>query len=145
MAAKRILLVEDSENDIVLTLSALGKHHLANDVVVTRDGEEALDYLHRRGAHAGRPPGNPVLIMLDLKMPKVTGLEVLRAIKADPGLRLIPVVILTSSAEQRDVEECYELGANAYVVKPVEFEKFIAAVLELGLFWMILNEPPPYS
>ncbi len=138
----RILLVEDSENDIELTLAALAKH-VANEVDVARDGAEALDYLYRRGAFAGRAGAAPVLVMLDLKMPKVDGLEVLRTIKADPALRRIPVVMLTSSREQRDLAESYEHGVNAYVVKPVEFEKFTNAVRQLGLFWMLLNEPPP--
>ncbi len=137
-----ILLVEDSENDIELTLAALAKH-VANEVEVARDGAEALDHLYRRGAFVGRASGVPVLVMLDLKMPKVDGLEVLRTIKADPALKRIPVVVLTSSREQRDLAESYERGVNAYVVKPVEFEKFINAVRQLGLFWMLLNEPPP--
>jgi CheY-like chemotaxis protein len=137
-----ILLVEDSENDIELTLAALAKH-IANEVKVARDGAEALDYLYRRGAYAGRANGAPALVMLDLKMPKVDGLEVLRTIKADPVLKSIPVVVLTSSREQRDLVESYEHGVNAYVVKPVEFEKFLNAVKQLGLFWVLLNEPPP--
>jgi two-component system response regulator len=142
MADRHILLVEDSENDAELTIAALGKH-LANHVDVARDGVEALDYLFRRGAFAGRTTGAPVLVMLDLKMPKVDGLEVLRTIKADPTLKQLPVVILTSSREQRDVVQSYELGVNAYVVKPVEFEQFADAVKQLGLFWLLLNEPPP--
>ncbi|HEX9570701.1 MAG TPA: response regulator [Burkholderiales bacterium] len=142
MSDGRILLVEDSENDIELTLAALAKH-VANEVDVARDGAEALDYLYRRGVFVGRASGVPVLVMLDLKMPKVDGLEVLRTIKADPALKRIPVVVLTSSREQRDLAESYERGVNAYVVKPVEFEKFINAVRQLGLFWMLLNEPPP--
>jgi CheY-like chemotaxis protein len=137
-----ILLVEDSENDIELTLAALSKH-VANEVKVARDGAEALDYLYRRGAYAGRANGTPALVMLDIKMPKVDGLEVLRTIKADPVLKSIPVVVLTSSREQRDLVESYERGVNAYVVKPVEFEKFLNAVKQLGLFWVLLNEPPP--
>jgi len=140
---KGILLVDDSANDVELTLAALGKHHLANDVTVARDGEEALDYLFRRGRFADRPATNPVLVMLDLKMPKVDGLEVLRRVRADEALKLIPVVILTSSREERDIIKSYTLGINAYVVKPVEFEKFFDAVEELGLFWMVINEPPP--
>ncbi len=142
MSDGRILLVEDSENDIELTLAALTKH-VANEVEVARDGAQALDYLYRRGAFVGRASGVPVLVMLDLKMPKVDGLEVLRTIKADPALKRIPVVVLTSSREQRDLAESYERGVNACVVKPVEFEKFINAVRQLGLFWMLLNEPPP--
>lgn len=143
MKASRILLAEDSAQDVELTLEALGEHHISNSVDVARDGAEALDYLFRRGAHATRPNGNPVLILLDLKMPRVDGLEVLRAVKADPRLRTIPVVVLTSSREEQDVVRSYELGVNAYVVKPVQFDKFVAAVRELGLFWMLLNEPPP--
>jgi CheY-like chemotaxis protein len=142
MTNRHILLVEDNENDIELTLAALGKH-VANDVVVARDGAEALDYLLRRGAFAGRGTNAPVLVMLDLKMPKVDGLEVLRTIKADPALRRIPVVVLTSSREERDVVKSYDLGVNAYVTKPVEFEQFADAVKHLGLFWLLLNEPPP--
>jgi two-component system, response regulator len=143
MKASRILLAEDSAQDVELTLQALGEHNLSNSVDVARDGAEALDYLFRRGAHAARQNGNPVLILLDLKMPRVDGLEVLRAVKADPRLRTIPVVVLTSSREEQDVVRSYELGVNAYVVKPVQFDKFVAAVRELGLFWMLLNEPPP--
>ncbi len=142
MSDGRILLVEDSENDIELTLAALAKH-VVNEVDVARDGAEAVDYPYRRGAFVGRASGVPVLVMLDLKMPKVDGLEVLRTIKADPALKRVPVVVLTSSREQRDLAESYERGVNAYVVKPVEFEKFINAVRQLGLFWMLLNEPPP--
>ncbi len=143
MKTKGILLVDDSANDVELTLAALAKHHLANDVTVARDGDEALDYLFRRGRFAHRLDNNPVLVMLDLKMPKVDGLEVLRQIRADEALKLIPVVILTSSREERDIIKSYTLGINAYVVKPVEFEKFFGAVEELGLVWMVINEPPP--
>jgi CheY-like chemotaxis protein len=143
MKAARILLAEDSAQDVELTLNALAKHNLANSVEVARDGAEALDYLYRRGKYAARHNGNPVLLVLDLKMPRVDGLEVLRAVKADPRLRAIPVVILTSSREEQDVVRSYELGVNAYVVKPVEFDKFVHAVRDLGLFWMLLNEPPP--
>lgn len=144
MADRPILLVEDSALDVELTLASLAKF-VANPVDVARDGAEALDYLFRRGAFAGRSTGTPVLVMLDLKMPKVDGLEVLRTIKADPTLKQIPVVVLTSSREQRDVIQSYELGVNAYVVKPVEFEKFVDAVKQLGLFWLLLNEPPPVA
>ena len=133
-----------SENDIELTLAALAEH-VANQVDVVRDGAEVLDYLYRRGAFAGRESRAPVLVMLDLKMPKVDGLEVLRIIKADPTLKQVPVVVLTSSREQRDVVKSYELGVNAYVVKPVEFEKFVEAVRQLGLFWLLVNEPPPMT
>ena len=142
---RRILLAEDSANDVELTLNALRCQNLANEVVVARDGEEALDYLYRRGVHAGRPAGNPVLIMLDLKMPRVDGLDVLRAIKGDPDLKMTPVVMLTSSHEQQDVIESYRLGVNAYVVKPVNFASFLDAVERLGLFWLMLNQPPPQT
>lgn len=144
MADRPILLVEDSALDVELTIASLAKF-VANPVDVARDGAEALDYLFRRGAFAGRDTGTPVLVMLDLKMPKVDGLEVLRTIKADPTLKQIPVVVLTSSREQRDVIQSYKLGVNAYVVKPVEFEKFVDAVKQLGLFWLLLNEPPPVA
>lgn len=144
MADRPILLVEDSALDVELTIASLAKF-VANPVDVARDGAEALDYLFRRGAFAGRGTGTPVLVMLDLKMPKVDGLEVLRTIKADPTLKQIPVVVLTSSREQRDVIQSYKLGVNAYVVKPVEFEKFVDAVKQLGLFWLLLNEPPPVA
>lgn len=143
MKVARILLAEDSAQDAELTLNALAEHDLANSVEVARDGAEALDYLYRRGKHAQRETGNPVLMLLDLKMPKVDGLEVLRAVKADPRLRAMPVVILTSSREELDVLRSYELGVNAYVVKPVEFDKFLRAVRDLGMFWMLLNEAPP--
>jgi CheY-like chemotaxis protein len=131
---KRILLAEDDEKDVELTLAALAEYHLANDVAVVRDGEEALDYLYRRGKYKERANGNPVVVLLDLKMPKVDGLEVLREIKSDEQLELIPVVVLTSSREERDVVESYRLGVNAYVVKPVDFEKFTDAVKQLGLY-----------
>ena len=143
MAARRILLAEDNPNDIELTLAAFREHHLANAVDVAHDGAEALDYLYRRGAFAHRAALDPVVILLDLKMPRVDGLEVLRTVKGDPALRLIPVVVLTSSREDRDIIESYRLGVNAYVVKPVEFDNFIKAVAELGLFWALTNEPPP--
>jgi CheY-like chemotaxis protein len=142
MPNRQILLVEDSENDIELTIASLAKY-VANRVDVARDGAEALDYLFRRGSFAGRTTGTPVLVMLDLKMPKVDGLQVLRTIKADPTLKQVPVVVLTSSREQRDVVQSYQLGVNAYVVKPVEFDTFAEAVKQLGLFWLLLNEPPP--
>lgn len=143
MQAARILLAEDSAQDVELTLNALAEQNITNSVAVTRDGAEALDYLYARGAFSGRDNGNPVLLLLDLKMPKVDGLEVLRRVKSDPRLRTIPVVVLTSSREEQDVVRSYELGVNAYVVKPVEFDKFLRAVRELGLFWMLVNEPPP--
>jgi len=139
---QRILMAEDSANDIELTLAALDEHHLANHVDVARDGEEALDYLYRRGAYAERPPGNPAVLLLDLKMPKIDGLEVLRQVKSDPALKTIPVVMLTSSREEGDVLRSYELGVNAYVVKPVAFADFMDAVRQLGGFWALINEPP---
>jgi CheY-like chemotaxis protein len=140
---KRILLVEDNANDAELTMEALSEHNLANVVDLVRDGVEALDYLYRRGDYSGSEDGNLAVILLDLKLPRVDGLEVLRVIKADPGLKFIPVVVLTSSREERDVIESYRLGVNAYVVKPVNFSEFINAVKELGVFWAIINEPPP--
>lgn len=143
MKAARILLAEDSAQDVELTLNALGEHNIGNSVAVARDGAEALDYLYQRGRFAGREQGNPVLLLLDLKMPKVDGLEVLRTVKSDPRLRSLPVVVLTSSREEQDVVRSYELGVNAYVVKPVEFDKFLRAVRDLGLFWVLINEPPP--
>jgi CheY-like chemotaxis protein len=140
---KRILLVEDDPKDVELTLAALAEHNLANSVVVARDGVEALDYLYRRGSFAQQPPGNPVVIMLDLKMPRIDGVEALRQLKADAQLRLIPVVILTSSRESLDLEACYRLGVNAYVVKPVRFVEFVEVVKEIGVFWVLANQPPP--
>jgi len=140
---KRILLVEDDPKDIELTLAALEEYNLANEIVIVRDGAEALDYLYRRGTFKQRPLGNPVVILLDLKMPKLDGVQVLRQLKADAQLRLIPVVILTSSRESYDLEECYKLGVNAYVVKPVRFTKFIEAVKQIGIFWVLINESPP--
>ena len=142
---KRMLLAEDNEHDVELTLSALSENRLAKEVVVVRDGAEALDYLYRRGRYQQREEGNPVVVLLDLKMPKVDGLEVLRRIKGDDTLRQIPVVMLTSSREENDLVESYRLGANAYVVKPVEFNRFVEAVRELGVFWAVINEAPPGS
>ena len=142
---RRILLAEDSANDVELTLAALSAHRLANQVDVVRDGAEALDYLYRRGSYAGRMPGQPVVILLDLKMPRVSGLEVLRAIKGDPSLQALPVVVLTSSREEGDLIRSYELGVNAYVVKPVEFADFMSAVGSLGGFWALINEAPPVA
>ena len=142
---KRVLYAEDSAKDVELTLAALERHNVANEVVIVVDGAEAWDYLCCRGAFANRAKGNPALVLLDLKMPKMDGLEVLRRMRADPALRSIPVVILTSSREERDVVESYSLGVNAYVVKPVKFNDFISAVANLGLFWAVLNEPPPGS
>lgn len=140
---KRILIVEDNSNDLELTLEALGEYHIVNSVDVTRDGAEALDYLYCRSAFAGRTSCNPVVVLLDLKLPKMDGLEVLRAIRSDAALKLIPVVILTSSREERDLVTSYQLGVNAYVVKPVNFHDFIEAVKQLGMFWGIINEAPP--
>jgi CheY-like chemotaxis protein len=142
---RRILLAEDSAADVELTLEALSQHRLANEVVVVRDGAQALDYLFRRGEYAGRPEGNPAVVLLDLKMPRVDGLEVLRQVKADESLRAIPVVMLTSSREEQDLVESYRLGVNAYVVKPVDFGRFVDAVKQVGMFWAVVNEPPPGS
>jgi CheY-like chemotaxis protein len=142
---KRILLVEDDPYDVELTLTGLSEFNLANEVVVARDGEEALDFLHRRGKFAGRTDGNPSVVLLDLKLPKVGGLEVLRQLKTDETLRMVPVVILTSSHEDRDMVEGYKLGTNAYVVKPVDFHRFVDAIKHIGAFWAIINEPPPGS
>ncbi len=139
----RILLVEDSLRDIDLTLAALEEHQLADKVDVARDGAEALDYLHVRGKFAERKPGLPAVVLLDLKMPRVGGLEVLRRLKLDPMLRTLPVVMLTSSKEEPDLAASYALGANAYVVKPVDFQDFVAAIKQVGVFWAVLNEPPP--
>jgi CheY-like chemotaxis protein len=140
---KRILLAEDNARDIELAVAALEESHLANEVVVVRDGAAVLEYLRSQGAYANRPSGSPVLVLLDLKMPKVDGLEVLRQMKAEEALRTIPVVMLTSSREERDLVESYRLGVNAYVVKPVAFEQFLQAVRTLGLFWAVVNEAPP--
>ena len=138
-----ILLVEDNPKDIELTLAALARCQLANDIVVTRDGADALDYLYMRNAHATRPPGDPAVVLLDLKLPKVDGLEVLERLKGDPQRRQIPVVMLTSSREESDLVKSYELGVNAFVVKPVDFNAFFEAIQDLGMFWAVLNEPPP--
>jgi CheY-like chemotaxis protein len=138
-----ILLVEDDTNDVELTLTALSQHNLANKIVVARDGAEALDFLYRRGAYGSRPDGQPIVVLLDLKMPKVSGLDVLKQMKSDEALRLVPVVMLTSSREERDLLESYQLGVNAYVVKPVSFGEFVSAIQGLGVFWAIINEPPP--
>jgi CheY-like chemotaxis protein len=140
---KRILIAEDNPNDLELTLTALADNHLANELVTVGDGAEALDYLYMRGAYASRPPGAPALVLLDIKMPKVDGLEVLRQIKSDPQLHLIPVVMLTSSAEEPDLLRSYDLGVNAYVVKPVDFTEFMTAVRQLGVFWGLVNTAPP--
>jgi CheY-like chemotaxis protein len=140
---RRILLAEDNPNDVELTLAALKANRLLNEVVVTRDGAETLDYLLRRSQYADRPANDPALVLLDLKMPKIDGLEVLRQVKSHPQLRTIPIVVLTSSREEQDVVRSYDLGVNAYVVKPVDFHDFVEAVKLLGGFWAVLNEPPP--
>jgi CheY-like chemotaxis protein len=140
-----ILLVEDNPRDLELTLAALERCLLANKIIIARDGAEALDYLHFRNAFADREIGDPAVVLLDLKLPKVDGLEVLEHIKASPGLRQIPVVMLTSSREERDLVRSYELGVNAFVVKPVDFTEFFKAIQDLGMFWAIVNEPPPGS
>src|SRR6186997_2337321 len=142
---RRILMVEDDPKDVELSLTALEEYNLANEVVVARDGSEALDYLYRRGSFEGRASGNPALLLLDLKLPKIDGLEVLQQIRSDNGLKLIPVVVLTSSREEKDMVTSYKLGVNAYVVKPVDFHQFVNAVKELGVFWALINEPPPGS
>jgi CheY-like chemotaxis protein len=139
---KRIVLAEDNANDIELTVTALRDNNVVNEVVVVRDGAEALDYLFQREGHRYRTGGNPALLLLDLKMPKVDGIEVLRQVKSDPQLKTIPVVVLTSSREERDLMRTYDLGVNAYVVKPVDFHEFIEAVKLLGGFWAVVNEPP---
>ena len=142
MKLKRILLAEDNPKDVELSLAALAEHNLANEVVAVRNGAEALDYLYRRGSFASRPEGNPAVVLLDLKMPKVDGMEVLRQIKSDEQMRVIPIVVLTSSREEQDLVKSYKLGVNAYVVKPIDFQQLIDAVKQLGLFWAVLNEPP---
>ncbi|HEX9384597.1 MAG TPA: response regulator [Gemmatimonadaceae bacterium] len=141
----RILMVEDDPKDVELTLTALEDYNLTNEVVVTRDGEEALDYLYCRGSFKMRTSENPAVLLLDLKLPKIDGLEVLQQIKTDEKLKMIPVVVLTSSREERDMVASYKLGVNAYVVKPVDFHEFVNAIKELGVFWAIINEPPPGS
>ena len=139
----RILLAEDSPRDAELIISALREFHVANEILHVRDGAEALDYLFRRGAFADRPAGLPVVVMLDLKMPKVDGLEVLRQIRADSNLKTLPVVIMTSSREEQDVVRSYELGTNSYVVKPIQFPEFVESVKKVGAYWAVINEPPP--
>ena len=138
-----ILLVEDSLPDVELTLAALQQNKIANEIIVARHGGEALDYLYRQGQFQQREPGHPVVVFLDLKMPKVDGLEVLSKMKSDPALKVIPVVMLTSSREEADLVKSYKLGVNAYVVKPVGFDQFSDAIRQLGIFWAVLNEPPP--
>ena len=141
----RILMVEDDPKDVELTLMALEDYNLANEVIFTRDGEQALDYLNCRGEYKTRSNGNPAVMLLDLKLPKVDGLEVLKQIKTNGKLSMIPVVVLTSSKEEKDMVASYRLGVNAYVVKPVDFHEFVNAIRELGVFWAIINEPPPGS
>ncbi len=138
-----ILLIEDNPNDVELTVAALKGNHVANEIIVARHGGEGLDYLYGRGKFAERPLGLPAVVFLDLKMPKVDGLDVLRAVKQDPELKTLPVVMLTSSREEADLIESYKLGVNAYVVKPVGFEQFSDAIRQLGMFWAVFNEPPP--
>lgn len=140
---RNILLVENDPRDIEFTLDVLKKHHFVNQVDVARDGAEALDYLHRRGRFAGRTTPAPVVVLLDIKMPKLSGIEVLEEMKSSAELRTVPVVMLTSSRDDRDLRRCYELGVNAYVVKPVDFEQFRHAVNEVGIFWALVNDPPP--
>ncbi len=142
MKIKRILLAEDDSNDVELILAALEEHNLANEITVVRDGEEALNYLFRRGPFESREDELPALMLLDIKMPKVDGLEVLRQVKNDDRLKLLPIVVLTSSREEQDLIESYQLGTNAYVVKPVEFDNFMTVVKQLGLFWILTNELP---
>ena len=142
---KRILLVEDSPRDAEMILDALDAHQLANAVVHVRDGADALDYLYRRGQFASRSDGQPALILLDLKLPKVDGLEVLRQIKGDATLKMIPVVMMTSSREEQDLLNSYQLGVNAYVVKPLKFHDFVEAVKQVGMFWAVINELPPVN
>jgi two-component system response regulator len=136
-----ILLAEDNPNDLELTQLALQAGKCANQLDVVRDGAEALDYLFRRGTYSGRDPTEPRVILLDIKLPLVSGIEVLRAVKADTRTRHLPVVMLTSSAQDRDLAACYELGANSYIVKPVDVERFFDAVQQVGLYWLVLNEP----
>ena len=142
-ALKRILLVEDNERDVELTLAALEEYNLANEVIVARDGAEALDYLHQRGKFSDRVDGLPAVVLLDLNMPKVDGMEVLQRMKIDPVLKQVPVVMVTSSRVEQDLVRSYELGVNAYVVKPVDFQKFTESIRQIGFFWALINEPPP--
>jgi len=141
----RILMVEDDPKDVELTMTALEEYNLANEVIVTHDGEEALDYLYCRGKFHDRSTDNPSVMLLDLKLPKVDGLEILKIVKSDDKLKLIPVVVLTSSHEEKDMVTSYKLGVNAYVVKPVDFHEFVDAIKELGVFWAVINAPPPGS
>lgn len=146
MSCKVILLVEDNPDDVTLTLRALKKNNIVNEVVVAHDGEEALEYLTATGAYAGRTVADlPQVVLLDLKLPKVSGLDVLRAVRADQRTHLLPVVILTSSTEERDIVSSYDLGANSYIRKPVDFDQFLEAVRQLGLYWLVLNQAPPVN
>jgi len=138
-------MVEDDPKDVELTMTALEEYNLANEVIVTHDGEEALDYLYSRGKFHDRSTDNPSVMLLDLKLPKVDGLEILKIVKSDDKLKLIPVVVLTSSREEKDMVTSYKLGVNAYVVKPVDFHEFVDAIKELGVFWAVINAPPPGS
>jgi len=140
---KKILLAEDNPKDVELTLEALAEHNLANHVIVVRDGVEAMEYLHCEGKYENRKKGNPAVVLLDIKMPRMDGIEVLKAIRGDPALKMLSVVMLTSSREEPDLKKCYELGVNAYVVKPVDFNDFIEAVKQVGIFWAVINELPP--
>ena len=142
---KRILLAEDSPQDVEMTLAAMEEYHLVNEVNVVTNGAEALDYLYARGKYANHSNGFPVVVLLDLKMPKVDGLEVLRQMKSDPELRRIPVVMMTSSREEQDLVSSYDLGVNAYVVKPVDFQQVTDSVRKLSCFWALINEPPPIN
>ena len=142
---RTILFAEDNPRDVELTLEALGDHNLANNVIVVRDGVETLEYLRCEGKYKQRKTGNPAVLLLDIKMPRMDGLEVLKAIRSDNTLKMLPVVILTSSREEQDLIKSYELGVNAYVVKPVDFKEFIEAVKQLGIFWAVINEVPPES
>jgi CheY-like chemotaxis protein len=142
MTPKQILLVDDSPSDTELAIDALRQYHLGNEVISLRDGAEALDYLYRTGKFAGRATADPAIILLDLKMPKVDGLEVLRRIKGDPKMKIIPIVMMTSSREESDLVQSYQLGVNGYIVKPLNFHEFVEAIRVLGAFWVVLNEQP---
>jgi len=142
---RTILFAEDNPRDVELTLEALGDHNLANNVIVVRDGVETMEYLRREGKYKQCKTGNPAVLLLDIKMPRMDGIEVLRAIRSDSLLKMLPVVMLTSSREEQDLIKSYELGVNAYVVKPVDFKEFIEAVKQLGVFWAVINEAPPLS
>ncbi|MFH0976479.1 MAG: response regulator [Spirochaetota bacterium] len=140
---KIILMAEDNPKDVELTIEALAEHNLANQVITVKDGIEVLEYLHYEGKFKDRRPGNPAVLLLDIKMPRMNGIEVLKSIRSDKKLKTLPVVMLTSSREEPDLKTCYELGVNAYVVKPVSFKSFIDAVKHIGIFWAMLNELPP--